>query len=140
MTDHKLTQLVETTVRPSFARCMGRPDDFFDDFYATLSEKAPGIGAMFAHVDMQQQNKLIRQGVEALISYASGHEESESQLRRVGMTHGKQGLNISPELYALWVDTLVETIREYDNQADDNTDAAWRVVARGGIELITSLY
>lgn len=135
-----MVQLVNDVVRPSFYRCMADRDDFFDDFYGTLSDKAPGIGAMFAHVDMQQQNQLIRNGVEHLINYAVGDEESERQLQRVGHTHGHDGLDVRPELYSLWVDTLVETVRRHDKQATDDVDAAWRVVLRGGIDLMTSLY
>ncbi|MBI1310759.1 globin [bacterium] len=136
----RLRQLAEEVVRPSFRWCCDDGDDFFDDFYATLSERAPGIGAMFAHVDMQEQNRLIRRGVEHLIDFAQGSAESAGELRRIARTHGRQGLNIAPELYSLWIDTLMETVRAHDPEADDNAEAAWRVVLRGGIDLIISLY
>lgn len=135
-----VVKLVEDIVRPSFGRCTAVGDDFFDDFYATLSTRAPGIGTMFAHVDMQQQNNLIRQGVEHLIDFASGNAQSEQELRRLGGTHGRVDLNVHPDLYSVWVDTLVETIRGHDEQATDDVEAAWRVALRGGIELMTSLY
>lgn len=137
--DH-LKKLVEDIVCPSFARCGEAGDEFFDDFYATLSERAPGIGAMFADVDMQQQNRLIRRGVEHLIEYAAGSEESAEVLRRVGESHGCQGLNIAPELYPLWLDALMETVRLHDPEANDDVESAWRVVARGGLDLIISKY
>ncbi len=137
--DH-LKGLVEDTVRPSFARCSEAGDEFFDDFYATLSDRAPGIGAMFADVDMQQQNQLIRRGVEHLIEYAVGSEESAAALRRVGESHGEQGLNVAPELYPLWLDTLMEAVRQHDPEASDHVESAWRVVARGGLDLIISKY
>ena len=137
--DH-LKGLVEGVVRPSFARCGEAGEEFFDDFYATLSERAPGIGAMFADVDMQQQNRLIRRGVEHLIEYAAGSEESAEALRQVGQSHGGQGLKVAPELYPLWLDTLMETVRQHDPEANDHVESAWRVVARGGLDLIISLY
>lgn len=133
-------QLAEEVVRPSFLRCMKDRDEFFDDFYGTLSDKAPGIGTMFAHVDMQRQNQLIRNAVEDLINYAVGNETAEQELRRLGGTHNRHGLNVVPELYDLWVDTIVETMRDHDPDADDDIDAAWRVVLRDGIKLMTSLY
>ncbi len=137
--DH-LKKLVEGVVRPSFARCGEAGGEFFDDFYATLSERAPGIGAMFAGVDMQRQNRLIRRGVEHLIEYAAGSEESAEALRQVGQSHGEQGLNVAPELYALWLDTLMETVRMHDPEANDEVESAWRVVAGGGLDLIISMY
>jgi hemoglobin-like flavoprotein len=127
-------------VLPSFRWCCEDGDDFFDDFYATLSERAPGIGAMFAHVDMQQQNRLIRRGVEHLVNFALGSEESTEQLRRMARTHGREQLNIAPELYGLWVDTLMETVRMHDPNANDHVEAAWRIVLRGGIDLIIAGY
>ncbi len=136
----RLAALAEDVVRPSFRVCCDDGDEFFDDFYATLSERAPGIGAMFAHVDMQQQNRLIRRGVEHLIDFALGSAESAEELRRVARTHGRQGLNVAPELYALWVDTLMETIRIHDPHANDDVEAAWRVVLRGGLDLIIAGY
>jgi len=119
---------------------MRHSQDFFDDFYSTLSDKAPGIGTMFAHVDMHRQNQLVRTGVESLIDYAAGRKDAEQELLRLGGTHGRRGLDVVPDLYPLWVDTLVETVREYDPQADDSIDAAWRMVLRDGIALMTSLY
>lgn len=95
---------------------------------------------MFAQVDMQQQNRLIRQGVEHLVSFAVGSEESSEALRRVGISHGQHGLNIAPELYPIWLDTLMDTVRNHDPEATDDVEAAWRVVARGGLDLIASLY
>ena len=95
---------------------------------------------MFAHVDMQQQNRLIRRGVEHLIEFALGSDESAGELQRVAGTHGRQGLNVAPELYSLWVDTLMETVRIHDPEANDDVEAAWRVVLRGGIDLIVAGY
>ncbi len=95
---------------------------------------------MFAHVDMQRQNGLIRRGVEHLIDFALGSEESAEELRRVAGTHGRQELNVAPELYALWIDTLMDTVRMHDPQANDDVEAAWRVVLRGGIDLIIAGY
>ena len=140
VTSEQLLRLVEDVVRSSFCRCMGASDEFFDDFYETLSARAPGLGTLCAHVEMQQQNQLIRQGVEHLIDYATGNEQSAQELRRLGKTHGRSGLNVRPELYSVWIDTLVETIRKHDQQSTDDIEAAWRVVVRGGIEQMTSLY
>ncbi len=95
---------------------------------------------MFAHVDMQQQNRLIRRGVEHLVNFALGSEESTEQLRRMARTHGREQLNIAPELYGLWVDTLMETVRMHDPNANDHVEAAWRIVLRGGIDLIIAGY
>lgn len=95
---------------------------------------------MFSRVDMQKQNELIRQGVERLIDFAAGSETAQQELGRLGESHGRSGLNIAPELYSVWVNTLMDTVRTHDSEADDNVEAAWRLTLRRGIELMTSLY
>ena len=95
---------------------------------------------MFASVDMQQQNRLIRRGVEHLIEYAAGSEKSAGALQQVGESHGGQGFKVAPELYPLWLDTLMETVRQHDPESNDDVESAWRVVARGGLDLIISKY
>lgn len=140
MDDQQLLSLVEDVVRPSFERCMASSTEFFDDFYSELSDKAPGIGAMFAAVDMLEQNRLIRKGVTHLIDYAAGNAQAAAELQRIGTSHDQNGLNVQPELYPVWVDTLIDTIRHHDSRSDDAIDAAWRVVVRGGIDLMVARY
>lgn len=138
--DERLQQLVAEIIRPSFRRCRPHRAEFFDDFYASLSERAPGIGTLFSQVDMQKQNELIRQGVEQLIDFASGSDTARQELQRLGKSHGRGGLNVAPELFCVWVNTLMDTVRTHDPEADDNVEAAWRMTLSRGIDLMTSLY
>ena len=89
---------------------------------------------------MQRQNELIRQGVEQLIDFAAGSDVAQQELRRLGKSHGRSGLNVAPELYSVWVNTLMDTVRIHDSEANDNIEAAWRLALSRGIDLMTSLY
>lgn len=132
--------VVHSVVRPSFQRCCAQGDEFFDAFYARLSEKAPEIGPMFADTNMRRQNALLRNGIESLLAHAEGAASAETELVRLGELHGRNELDIRPELYPLWVEALIESVCEHDPQHTEMTEPAWRDVIAAGIELIVSRY
>lgn len=135
-----LCLLSQCVVRPSFERCCQDSDQFFDSFYFLLCSREPRIGALFAQVDMKQQNQLIRSGVEHLLWFAEGSRKSKQELQRLGKSHSRDGLRIDPPLYETWVDVVVECVREHDPEAAEPVEAAWREVLTPGIELMKSLY
>ncbi|NQV26027.1 MAG: globin [Rhodopirellula sp.] len=132
--------LIEDVVRPSFNRCCADSSEFFDDFYFRLGNRLPDVGALFAQVDMEKQNELIREGIADLIAYASGDSNAEAELRRLAKSHSRSGLGVAPEYYPHWIDSLMKTMREYDPDATDDTEVAWRRVLASGIELMIAGY
>lgn len=133
-------RLIEDVVRPAFGRCCVSETEFFDDFYANLSDRLPLVGSLFARVDMKQQNNLIRDGVANLIAFAGGDSKAEHELNRLAKSHSRSGLRIAPDFYPHWVDALMETVRQHDSEATDDTQAAWREVLSDGIELMIAGY
>lgn len=136
----ELRQLIKEVVRPGFRRCCEAEPEFFDDFYFNLSDRLPIVGSMFAQVDMEQQNQLIRDGIADLIDYAIGSSRAAAELKRLADSHSRSGLGIAPEFYPHWVDSLMETIRKHDPEADDVSEAVWRQVLADGITLMISGY
>lgn len=132
--------VVHTVVRPSFERCCDQGDEFFDAFYSRLSEKAPEIGPMFADTNMRRQNALLREGIESLLAHAEGHPAAHTELVRLGEVHNRERINVRPELYPLWLEALMESIREHDPQHNEMTEPAWREAISAGIELMISQY
>lgn len=135
-----LKVVVHTVVRPSFQRCCEQGDEFFDAFYDRLSERAPEIGPMFAGVNMRRQNALLRSGIESLLGHAEGEPRASTELERLADLHDRRNVNVRPELYPIWVETLIECIREFDPKQDDLTEPAWREAISDGIELMISRY
>ena len=135
-----LRLLSQSVVRPSFERCCRDANQFFDSFYFLLCSREPRIGTLFAQVDMRQQNQLIRSGVEHLLWFAEGSLEAKAKLRRLGRSHSREGLQIEPQLYDTWVNTVIECVREHDPETSEAVESAWREVMEPGIELMKSLY
>ena len=135
-----LALLVAIVVRPSFERCCSHGDEFFDTFYASLAERIPGIGAKFHGVDMHKQNSLVREGIGHLLDFAERDPNVRAELERLGRLHAHDDLDIAPDLYPAWVDTLLHAVAEFDPRYDEKLGDAWREAVRPGIELMIAAY
>ena len=105
-------------VMQSYGRCCASPR-FFDDFYATFLASSPAIREKFARTDMTAQKQLLRAGILNLVLFARGMPDTK--LRALGQSHSRAQLDIHQELYDLWIDALLKTIGQHDEdlqQAD----------------------
>ncbi|SDH55654.1 hypothetical protein SAMN05216588_105223 [Pseudomonas flavescens] len=124
-------------VMQSYGRCCASPA-FFDDFYRHFLDSSPAIREKFAHTDMPAQKLLLRQGILNLVMHARGMPDSK--LRALGCTHARAAMDIRPELYDLWVDSLLATIARHDPHYAPQTRHAWLGVLRQGIAVIKAQY
>jgi hemoglobin-like flavoprotein len=63
-----------------------------------------------------------------------------AQLEQLAQRHSRAELDIKPELYDLWLDRLLQTVREVDPKFDAPIEAAWRRVLQPGIDFMKSRY
>ena len=87
---------------------------------------------------MPAQKLLLRQGILNLVMYARGMPDTK--LRALGATHARDGFNIRPELYDLWLGALLQAIGEHDKSCDADIRLAWREVLSKGISVIKAQY
>lgn len=121
----------------SYGRCC-KNELFFVDFYDCFMGSSPEIRSMFVDTDMKQQRHLLRNGIMQLILHARGMPETK--LRALGQSHSRSGYNIRPDMYGVWLDALLETVRRHDPEYNDELAVAWRRALLPGIELIRSAY
>ena len=126
-------------VKRQLNSCYSKPH-FFDDFYADFTAQSPEIAAAFAKTDMQAQKDALRKGLSFLIMYAEGSGVAGSKLDRLGGTHSRTGYNIRPQLYAVWIDSLVRTVKKYIPENDWAAEKAWRHILQLGVNRIQSWY
>ncbi|WP_437882755.1 globin [Pseudomonas sp. LRF_L74] len=124
-------------VMQSFGRCCAKTE-FFDDFYHYFLDSSPQVREKFANTNMAGQKLLLRQGILNLVMHARGMPDTK--LRALGATHSRHALDIRPELYDLWVEALIKTIRQHDTQYDADIGLAWREVLAKGIAVIKGAY
>ncbi|MFO7788919.1 MAG: globin [Halospina sp.] len=115
-----------------------RDEQFFIDFYDYFMSSSQTIKDQFRDTDMKQQRHLLRNGIMQLILYARGMPDTK--LQQLGQSHSRQGYNISPEWYSLWLDALMQAVRKHDPEYDATLDAQWRRVLKPGIDLIRDAY
>jgi hemoglobin-like flavoprotein len=108
-------------VMQSYGRCCASPS-FFE----------------FARTDMTAQKQLLRAGILNLVLFARGMPDTK--LRALGESHSRARLDIRPELYDLWIDALLKTIRQHDGELQQQDLKAWHMVLNKGIDVIKAAY
>jgi hemoglobin-like flavoprotein len=124
----------------SLARCL-RNDQFFQRFYELFLASSPEIRAKFQNTDFRKQRRMLQTSFYMLIEYiALDWPECRAYLERIAAAHSKQGRDIAPHLYDLWLDCLLRAVQENDSQYSSEVEAAWRFMMGAGIGFLKSRY
>ena len=128
-------------VRESYIRCQENPK-FFDIFYRTLLGKSKEIEKKFEHTDWVRQHSLIKLAIKSAILYAEqpDYAFAYKNIDDIGTTHSHSQWNIKPDLYPLWLDSVVESVQVCDPVCSPELSVAWRDVLTPAIDLIISKY
>ncbi len=126
-------------VQDSFGRCLAN-QKFFDRFYEIFISSHADIQPMFAKTDMARQKHLLRHGLMSALMYEEGDVMAKSAIDRIRETHGQQRLNIHPELYRYWQESIVRTVSECDPEFTPELGQRWNEVLVPAIRHIQSGY
>ncbi|HLG98128.1 MAG TPA: globin [Bryobacteraceae bacterium] len=128
---------IAPTFNDSYDRVLSRrdaqQDGFFSAFYRHLLDASPEAREKFAKTDMNAQVRMLQASVSMLLAfYASGCDNAA--LHRVAARH----TDIGPHLYAVWMDCLIDTVRQFDSMFSAEVETAWRAVFSKGVEFMQS--
>jgi truncated hemoglobin YjbI len=112
-----------------------RRQRFFDRFYARFFAADPLVPLKFRNTDLAHQKEVLRESLAEMCEFFERHA-SNPYIVTLARIHGPRGHDIPPRLYELWLDTLVETVREVDPEATASVELAWRIVMVPGIEFM----
>ena len=106
--------------------------DFLQYFYKIFIPKNPAIEKLFQNTSIESQKLLLKKSITELLRF---YEEMQvnQHLLQIGRSHAADRLNVSPEWYDLWLDTLIETVEEFDPEFYPKVELAWRTVLSPGI-------
>ena len=126
----------------SFERCMhnARPPGFLDRFYEIFIASSLEVAQKFLKTDFQHQVRALKASLCYLMMASGGSREAVQHLEEMARLHSRDHLNIQPELYDLWLTCLLQSVREYDERFDPETEMAWRRVLGFGIDYMKSRY
>ncbi|MDR4479856.1 MAG: globin [Nitrospira sp.] len=119
----------------SYGRCCVCPE-FFDRFYAIFLGSHPSIKPMVAHTSFTKQKALLREGVAMMLLHLEGKSIGTQCLNRLAKTHSPHRMNITPQLYEYWINSLIATIKEYDTGYTPDLEIEWRKALHAGVHYI----
>ena len=61
-------------------------------------------------------------------------------LERIATAHNHLGLDIKPEYYLLWLESLILAVSEFDPLFDDEVEQVWRRFLQTSIDFMISRY
>jgi hemoglobin-like flavoprotein len=113
-------------LQQSYGRCL-RNKDFIARFYEIFLASHPAIAPMFEKTDFSKQRLALRRGISVAISYAAGSGIVARTTEHMARVHSRDGRTpVTPGLYPLWIDSLMQAIGENDPEINPALIARWR--------------
>ena len=123
----------------SLDRCLAEPG-FMDRFYEIFLASSDEIIVKFADTDFQKQKRMLRLSLFLIVSIGRSMPEAESHFERIAEQHSSRQMDIKPELYDAWLQSLLLTVKELDPNFTPDTEDAWRKTLAYGIEFMRMRY
>ena len=128
----------DTVFGDSYRRALGNHSynaDFISHFYRCFFDQSEQIRNMFANTDMSAQKTMLHDSLEHLLEFYTTRKLTP-QMQHLARVHGRKGRNVPANLYDLWLDSLMDAVKKFDPQFDDEIELAWRLVLIPGITFI----
>jgi hemoglobin-like flavoprotein len=124
---------VIATFDESLRRCDMNPR-FLDIFYEKFLASSTKVREKFKNTDFQRQKKFLHASFY-LILLASTDEEHgpERYLKHLAVRHSASDLNVGAHLYDLWLDSLLQAVKECDPEYSREVEEAWEEMMGIGI-------
>lgn len=123
----------------SLERCTSG-SGLLERFYELFVASSPEVLETFRHTDFRKQRRALKISLYMMMSAAEGRIEGDVHLERIARRHSRAELGIRPELYDLWLECLIQAVRDCDRLFNSETERAWRSVMKPGIEFMKSMY
>jgi hemoglobin-like flavoprotein len=124
----------------SLRRCDASPR-FLDLFYERFLTSSPEVAKKFVNTDFVKQKRALRASLERLLMAAGDEVDGpERYLSDIADRHGAGQLDIGAELYDLWLDSLIATVKQCDPQFSPDVEKAWETVMMVGIHYLCKSY
>jgi hemoglobin-like flavoprotein len=124
----------------SLRRCNAR-EGFLDLFYEIFLSSSPKVQEKFAKTDFVRQKRALRASLHIMLLAAEDEESGpERYLSDLARQHSKRMLDVGAELYDLWLDSLIRTVKECDPEFTPEIETAWEEVMMIGVRHMLSHY
>ncbi len=121
----------------SYGRCL-LDGQFFDKFYDRFTAASPEVAQRFRNTDMKRQKTMMRLSLSMLVMFVEGKPIARPSLEAIQKTHGAGRYEIPARLYDVWLECLIQTLRECDPRFDDALEQQWQQAMQKGIDFIAA--
>ena len=129
--------------RPSSTVCVAATESprFLDIFYERFLSSSPKVKEKFATTDFDRQKRVLHASFYLILLAAEDPEKGpERYLGHLAERHSARDLKIGAELYDLWLDSLLQTVKECDPDYDSEVERAWEQMMEIGIDYLLQHY
>lgn len=126
----------------SYLRVAGnkhKRESFFKLFYKTFLSHHQAVKNKFKNTDLDDQRHILQKSFDKVLKFAMS-QASNGDLEKIAIAHNKRHFDITPEYYDIWLDSLMETVKESDLEFCDDVELSWRVMLAPGIALMKHFY
>ena len=111
----------------SLNRCEA-DDKFIPSFYERFTGSSEDVRSRFEETSFDKQNRMLLRSPSLAAGATGGDPEALDELTERARTHNRHHLDIKPELYDLWLETLISTAQKFDSKWSESIEAAWRSI------------
>ena len=102
---------------------------------------SPRVRAKFANTDFVRQKRALRASLQTMALAAEDEAAGpERYLKDLAKRHSRHELDVGGELYDLWLDSLLSTVKECDPAFSPEVGKAWEAVMMVGVNYLMSEY
>jgi hemoglobin-like flavoprotein len=123
----------------SLERC-GDSALFLGRFYEIFTASSPEIAEKFTHTDLKTQTRVLKTSFYMAMLAADREHSAEVYLHGIAERHNHQGLDIKPEYYTLWLESLIVAVSEFDPHFNEDVEMVWRRFMQPAIDLMIARY
>jgi len=123
----------------SLTRCTSDPQ-FLERFYDLFLASSDEVRHKFSKTDLQKQRRMLQASFYMVMLAADGPLEGTVPLEYLAALHSQRHLDIPPHLYDLWLDCLLQAVRESDPQWTPETESLWRSMMAKGMAFMKARY
>jgi hemoglobin-like flavoprotein len=132
-------RVIDAIFNHSRHRCE-KNENFMTRFYENFLASSPRVAEKFAGTDFERQKEALGLSLRMVAMASVGGDAADLYLEYIARRHDRHHLDIEPDLYDLWLESLIDTVRECDPDFDAKVEQAWRSVLRYGIDYMSSRY
>ncbi len=114
--------------------------NFAEKFYEVFLKSDSRILPMFKHTDFNRQKDLLTHSIFVLLNYAEGNAIGQMAMTRLGELHSRGKMNISVDMYSIWLNSFIKVLSEIDPQFTPDLKKKWRDSLQKGVDYMISKF